>query len=158
VRAARQRAAARGEPDPTQAIHPSLAMLGDIFPPIIIALLAFAGIKAALAWLVLDGGRYLSLLDLGGVLLVLAAYGAWLVLKTRYREVNRPAPVAVATREAFAPSHELERSRLHVAGSDHRAGVAPGPGRGPGVRDLAAGLAAPGREAGEGRTADRRAG
>jgi hypothetical protein len=159
VLAARRQAAARGEPDADGALHPSLAMLGDIVPPLMIALLVFAGLKATFAYLVMDGGRYLSLLDLGGFLLVLAAYGTWLILKTRYREVGRrPAPVAHRPEAAGAPSRDPGGPRAHVVGSDHPAGAAPGPGRGVGAGGLAAGLAAPGQEAGREREAERRAG
>lgn len=63
--------------------HPSLAFVGSVFPPFIIAGLAFTGLKTIAAYVMLDGGAVFSLFDLAGFLFLLAAFAYWLVIKTR---------------------------------------------------------------------------
>jgi hypothetical protein len=107
VLALRREAAARGGEGLSDSLNPGLAILGDIVPPLILTGLAIIGIKMTIAYAVLDAGRIFSLVDLGGFLLLLAGYGTWLVLKTRYREVGlsmaAERPTADATAVAGAP-------------------------------------------------------
>jgi hypothetical protein len=70
----------------------SIDTLGYIFRPIILFALVYVGIKSAFVYWVLDGGRYLSLVDLAGFLCLLAGYGTWAVLKTKYRARPIAAP------------------------------------------------------------------
>jgi hypothetical protein len=81
-----------------QPLHPSLVFARDLFRPLVIGALFFLAIKTTAAYVLLDGSRFFSWFDVGGFLLFLAAYGAWLVLKTSYRAMPTPVPTAV-TRE-----------------------------------------------------------
>jgi hypothetical protein len=76
-------AAERGEKPP--ALHPSLVLMADLGPPIIIFGLVVAGGQAALAFLLTDGGGVFSLFDLAGFLFLLFAYGVWVKMKVAYR-------------------------------------------------------------------------
>jgi hypothetical protein len=85
----------------------SLAAFGAILRPLILGALGYFAVKVTMAYLLLGGGRYFSLFDLGGLLFLLAAY-AWLVLQTRYRkqEDAHIAAVSIAARPAPArPEH-----------------------------------------------------
>lgn len=76
-------AAARGEgPSP---LHPSLVLMADMGPSIIIFGLVVAGGQAALAFLMTDGGGVFSLIDLAGFLFLLFAYGVWVKVKVAHR-------------------------------------------------------------------------
>lgn len=92
-------AAGRGETAPP--LHPSLAMMAEIGPSIVIFMLVVAGGQVALAFWMTDGGGIFSMLDLAGFVFLLVAYGTWVVLKSRYpdlrpRQASRP-------RQAFHP-------------------------------------------------------
>ena len=76
-------AAARGETPPP--LHPSLVLMADMGPPIIIFGLVVAGGQAVLAFLVTGGGGMFSLFDLAGFLFLLFAYGVWVKIKVAYR-------------------------------------------------------------------------
>lgn len=77
-------AAARGEAPPP--LHPSLAPMADIGPPIIMFGLVVAGGQTALAFFATDGGGGLfSLFDLAGLLVLLFGYGVWVKAKAAYR-------------------------------------------------------------------------
>lgn len=76
-------AAARGETPPP--LHPSLVLMADMGPSIIIFGLVVAGGQAVLAFLVTGGGGVFSWFDLAGFLLLLAAYGLWVKMKVAYR-------------------------------------------------------------------------
>lgn len=112
----------------------SLGVFGEIMRPIILFALAYLGVKTTLAYWWLDAGRYLSLFDLGAFLFLLAAYGAWLVLKTRHPLPARAATVA----ETPTPAdnvHLLQEERARrgrepagVPGTRHRPGVRRGLG------------------------------
>ncbi len=70
---------------PGRAIHASLSVLADIAAPLMLLGLALAGGQVALAFVLTDGGGLFSLVDLAGFLLLLAGYGVWFWMKTRYR-------------------------------------------------------------------------
>lgn len=83
ARRARVRAAlARGETP--MALHPSLVLMADIGPPIIIFGLVVAGGQVVLAYLA-TGGAGFAPTDLAGFLFLLLAYGVWVKMRTRYR-------------------------------------------------------------------------
>lgn len=77
-----------GKPTP---INPSLIMLGDLFRPLIIAVLSYVALKATVVYIVIDAGQMFSLFDLAGFLFLLAGYGVWLILRTRHRASPRAA-------------------------------------------------------------------
>ena len=77
--------AAAPKPPP---LHPSLAMMADIVPPLIIFGLVIAGAQVALAFWMTDGGGVFSALDLAGFLFLLAAYAVWIKMKTKYRRAH----------------------------------------------------------------------
>jgi hypothetical protein len=83
---ARRRRAVAAGPLSAPALHPSLQVLGDAMPPIIVLALIIVGAKMALAFAVTDAGQYLSLFDLAGFLFLLAGYGTSVVFRSRYRE------------------------------------------------------------------------
>ncbi len=72
----------------THALAPAsghLAILADIMPPLIIMGIGIAALEVVLAYAVVGQSHLFSLFDLIGVLFVLASYGAWILVKTRYR-------------------------------------------------------------------------
>ncbi len=76
-------AAARGEAPPP--LHPSLVLMADMGPPVIIFGLVVAGGQAVLAFLVTGGGGVFSVFDLAGFLFLLFGYGVWGKMKVAYR-------------------------------------------------------------------------
>lgn len=86
---ARRRRVIAAGPDAAPPLHPSLRMLGDAMPPIILVALGIIGVKVALAILLTEAGQYFSLFDLAGFLFLLAGYGTSLVIRTRYRDQPR---------------------------------------------------------------------
>jgi hypothetical protein len=99
VSGAIKRRAKRLAPPPAGAIRPEFAMMGDIVRPMINFFLAFFALKICLFYFVLGGDRFLTPLDFGGILFVVASYAAWLALATK-----RPAPAAVPE----APEPDLQ--------------------------------------------------
>lgn len=89
-----------------------LFVFGEIMRPIILFALVFIGAKVALAYFWLDAQRYFSLFDLGGFLAALTAYGAWVVVSTRYLPVSfyLPAASAGATPTAAAEAMPARES------------------------------------------------
>lgn len=87
----------------------SLAMMGDVLPPLVMLALALVGVKMTFAYFAFGGSRVLSLFDLAGLLSLLAAYGTSVTFAARYRESPplaapraapaRPAAAAAETRE-----------------------------------------------------------
>lgn len=63
----------------------SLSSFGEIMRPIVWFALAVIGIKSTIAYVWIGGARVLSPFDLGGVLAMLAAYGYFIHVQTRYR-------------------------------------------------------------------------
>lgn len=88
----------------------SLAIMGKIMPPIIIGILALLGLKSVFMYFIVDAGRMFSLFDLAGFLALLAAYGLWIVFKTKYRMPIPAAPSANlrqgAAREPLRPTYQ----------------------------------------------------
>ncbi len=64
--------------------YSSVAILGDAVPPIIIAALAFVGVKSVFFYAALGGGIF-TIFDLAGFLALLGGYGAWMWWHSRYR-------------------------------------------------------------------------
>jgi hypothetical protein len=85
-----RRLEAAGLPDPRAALHSSLAVLGDVAPPLMIGALVIMALKVVLAYVMTGADRWFSLLDLAGFLFLIGAWSTWLVLKTRYRSFPPP--------------------------------------------------------------------
>lgn len=64
--------------------YSSVTILGDAVPPIIIAALAFVGVKSVFLYAALGAGIF-TIVDLAGFLALLGGYGAWMWWHTRYR-------------------------------------------------------------------------
>ena len=126
--------AAAADADETGADPLSLGVFGEIVRPIILFALAYLGVKATLAFWWLDAGRYLSLFDLAGFLCLLAGYGAWVVMKTKYRVLRPPAAMARAPASAdnVLSLHEESARRGHepagLSGTVDRPGLRRGVG------------------------------
>ncbi|NVO12837.1 MAG: hypothetical protein HXX10_02260 [Rhodoplanes sp.] len=103
VLAARAAAAARGIV-PTEPGLRSVAAFGEIMRPVILFFLAYAGLKTAVLFLVLDGEELLSWFDLAGVLALLAAYGTWMSLRTSYRMSDLAVAEAAAAEAKAGPA------------------------------------------------------
>ena len=99
-----------GNDDPN--LHNSLEMLRHIMPPLILFMLAVVAVKMTVAFVALDLGQYLSYLDLAGLLALLAAYGAWLVTKAKYR---MPAPATAVARRRGAEDPAAARKPRRTA-------------------------------------------
>jgi hypothetical protein len=121
--------AAAADPDEAGADPRSLGVLGEIMRPIILFALAYLGVKATLAFWWLDAGRYLSLFDLAGFLSLLAGYGGWVVMKTKYR-----APQPAAADLAPAPAENVLTLRGERARREHEPAGLPGAVDRPGLR------------------------
>ncbi|MCS6932140.1 MAG: hypothetical protein NZM27_08025 [Acetobacteraceae bacterium] len=80
-----RRRAETGEPESGPPLHHSLRMLGAIGPGIVQIGLFIAGGQVVLAYLVTGGSGVFTLFDLAGFLFLLAAYGWWIAIRTRYR-------------------------------------------------------------------------
>ncbi len=102
----------------TQATS-SLAVFGAILRPLILCALGYFAVKVTMAYLLLDGGRYFSLFDLGGLLFLLAAYAAWLELQTRYRKEEHAHIAAVSIAATPAPARP-ERAKPPVQTGERR--------------------------------------
>jgi hypothetical protein len=87
---ARKRRVVAAGPLSAPPLHPSLQMLGDAMPPIIVLALVIVGAKMALAFAVTEAGQHLSLFDLAGFLFLLAGYGTSVVFRARYRAALPP--------------------------------------------------------------------
>ncbi len=64
----------------------SLAILGEVMPPLVMLGLGIGALEVILAYVVVGDSEHFSLLDLIGVLYAIGAYGLWLNFKTRYRQ------------------------------------------------------------------------
>lgn len=115
-RLAERRAA--GIPDDAEPAS-SMFVFGEIVRPIILLALAYLALKTTLAYFWLDAQRYLSLFDLVAFNGALAAYGYWLVVKTKcpplalFRaaastEPAEPAPPAVAANDPDAAAGTVQ--------------------------------------------------
>jgi hypothetical protein len=96
----------------------SLAAFGAILQPLILCALGYFAVKVTMTYLLLGGGRYFSLYDLGGLLFLLAAY-AWLVLQTRHRKQEDAHIAAVSIAATPAPERP-ERAKLPAETGERR--------------------------------------
>jgi protein-S-isoprenylcysteine O-methyltransferase Ste14 len=91
--------------------YSSITILGDSMPPIVVAALAFVGVKAVFFYLALGGGLF-TVVDLAGFLMLLGGYGAWMWWHSRYRfaETGTQAPAARQPAEQAASAAAPGRS------------------------------------------------
>lgn len=75
----------------SEALSPSLGMLAEVVRPLVLLGLAYLGLKTVAIYFWVGGVRYLSLFDLGAMLVLMAAFGHWLVVRTRYRPAREGA-------------------------------------------------------------------
>ena len=68
----------------------SLAVLADIMPPLVIMALGVGALEVVLAYAMVGRSHAFSLFDLVGVLFSMGSYGAWIVVKSRYRGARPP--------------------------------------------------------------------
>ncbi len=71
-----------------------LSLMGEIMRPIILFALCYLAAKSVFAYVVLEADRWVSYFDMAGYLFLLAAYGGWVVIRTKYREQSVAAPLA----------------------------------------------------------------
>jgi hypothetical protein len=75
------------------AIRPEFAAMGEIVRPLILFAVGFVALKMSAFYFLLGGDQFLSPLDFAGLLCMLGAYSAWLILVTKRPEVAAsPAP------------------------------------------------------------------
>ncbi len=77
-------------PMPAGAIRPEFAAMGEMVRPLILFAVGVFALKISLFYFVFGGEAYLTPLDFGGILFVLAAYSGYLVAAT----TARPTQVA----------------------------------------------------------------
>ena len=135
VTAARRDAASRGLPPPEGApLSPQLAMMGEIFPPMICTVLVLVGVKMGLMYAMVGANRMFNLVDLAGFLFLLTGYGTWIVCTTKYRELKETAaPVTAAGSAEVVGLPGSERDEL---GHARPLGDAPGARGRAGVRGM----------------------
>lgn len=80
-------AARRTEADERAALSPNIAIMRDVAPGLINLFLGFIGLKTFLMWLAMDRGAIFSVIDITGLLALLAAYGTWFTMRTRYSDL-----------------------------------------------------------------------
>lgn len=108
-----RRLEAAGLPDPRAALHSSLAVLGDVVPPLMIGALAIMALKLVLAYVMTGADRWFSLVDLAGFLFLIGAWSTWLVLKTRYRAFPPPLVQGV-TQDSTAAGATVSHSGVQA--------------------------------------------
>lgn len=108
-----RRLEAAGLPDPRAALHSSLAVLGDVVPPLMIGALAIMALKLVLAYVMTGADRWFSLVDLAGFLFLIGAWSTWLVLKTRYRSFP-PSLVQGVTQDPATGAPTVSRSGVRA--------------------------------------------
>jgi hypothetical protein len=87
-----------------------LSMMGEIMRPIILFALVYLAAKSVFAYVMLEGHQWVSYFDMAGYLFLLAAYGWWVVVRTKYREIAAATP-AVAPPAAAPPEPVREVPR-----------------------------------------------
>lgn len=94
---------------PTSAV----AIMGDVVPPIILFVLGILGVKASFLFMVM-GGEMFTIVDLAGFLALLAGYGAWMWMHSKFRY-----------RETVGAAQPAEPAATQAAETARAAGAAP---------------------------------
>lgn len=107
-RRAAEAARAGQQPPP---LHPSLVLMADLGPSVVVFGLAVAGGQVALAFWLTGGGGVFSLLDLAGFVALLVAYGTWVKAKGRYRLPDSASIRGVPVNSPAQPAREGQPHR-----------------------------------------------
>ena len=94
--------------DAVTPVSESLAVFGEIMRPIIIGVLALAGVKMGLMYLAFGGDGLFSGFNLAGLEFLLAAYGGWIFVSLRPRRALAPAAEPVGAMPETERVRELE--------------------------------------------------
>ena len=76
------------KPLPAGAIRPEFAAMGEMVRPLILFAVGIFAVTMSLFYFVLGGERFLTPVDFGGILFVLAAYAGYLVAATTQRPIQ----------------------------------------------------------------------
>jgi hypothetical protein len=117
---ARRRLAIFAETGALPPSEPRLATFGAIARPIILGGLGYFALKLTVAYALFGGNRLLSPLDFAGTVFLLAAYGAWLMLKTSYREPASRHPPTSRGFDATALTNAPAERAVRAAGDRER--------------------------------------
>lgn len=82
----------------------SMANFAQMARTIVMFMLGFLALKVTATYIILDGGRYVSLFDLASTLFLLAAYAIWLKVKTAPRSAGQRSQA----QRTVQPSHALD--------------------------------------------------
>ncbi|HSN72281.1 MAG TPA: hypothetical protein VLT59_12275 [Steroidobacteraceae bacterium] len=99
-----------------------MSVFGEIMRPILLFALLYVGAKTTFVFFWLDAQRHLSLLDLGGFWFLLLAYGAYVVVKTRYPLTLLDAAAVTQTVGATDATTDVDaHSRVPTSGHERAA-------------------------------------
>jgi hypothetical protein len=82
---------------PAGQIRPEFAAMGEIMRPIVLFVVGIFALEMVAVYFVFGGARFLTALDFGGIMFVLAAYTGYLLASTAKQA---PAAVVVPAAEA----------------------------------------------------------
>nr|WP_294528625.1 hypothetical protein [uncultured Rhodopila sp.] len=83
---------------PAGQIRPEFAMMGEIMRPVVLFVVGLFALQMVLLYFVFGGAQFLTALDFGGIMFVLAAYTGYLLVATAKQAA--PAPVVAASDDA----------------------------------------------------------
>jgi hypothetical protein len=108
VDALRMSGKSRQSADEADDLEPSsMAAFAQIAQTVVMFMLAFLAVKVTAAYIILDGGRYVSLFDLASTLFLLASYATWLRVKTTPRTVEQRSQAQRQMQQTTVPDHSL---------------------------------------------------
>jgi len=101
-----------------EPINPMIFAAGEIMRPILQIAAAYAAVKTSFMYYALGGPRIFPLLDFGGLIAVIAAYGIWIQLKMKPiaepgQGSSEPAPAPTPQHPALPPElipHRIART------------------------------------------------
>ncbi len=85
----------------------SMAAFAQMARTVVMFMLGLLALKVTAAYIILDGGRYVSLFDLASTLFLLAAYAFWLKVKTAPRSAGQRSQA----QRTVQPSDALDHRR-----------------------------------------------
>ena len=85
----------------------SMAAFAQMARTVVMLILGLLALKVTAAYIILDGGRYVSLFDLASTLFLLAAYAFWLKVKTAPRSAGQRSQA----QRTVQPSDALDHRR-----------------------------------------------
>nr|WP_294563496.1 hypothetical protein [uncultured Rhodopila sp.] len=90
---------------PAGQIRPEFAAMGEIMRPIVLFVVGIFALEMVAVYFVFGGSQFLTALDFGGIMFVLAAYTGYLLASTA-----KQAPAAVVV-----PAEEADESSVQTA-------------------------------------------